>query len=76
MIHYQTLSKNDTNWKIDVKNLSVRSLEGLPLLLLDKRDDFANKKEEFYNHTIKKVLTTINGMSHPFFAADLQVRYI
>ena len=25
-IHYQTLSKKDTTWKIDVNNLSVRSL--------------------------------------------------
>ena len=46
-IHYQTLSKKDTTWKIDVNNLSVRSLQGLLLLFLDKRDDFANKNEEF-----------------------------
>ena len=42
-IHYQTLSKKDTTWKIDVNNLSVWSLQGLPLLFLDKRDDFVNK---------------------------------
>ena len=35
-IHYQTLSKNDTTWKIDVNNLSVRSLQGILLLFLDK----------------------------------------
>ena len=46
-IHYPTLSKKDTTWKIDVNNLSVRSLQGLLLLFLDKRDDFANKNEEF-----------------------------
>ena len=46
-IHYQTLSKKDTTWKIDVNNLSVRSLQGLLLLFLDQRDDFANKNEEF-----------------------------
>ena len=46
-IHQQTLSKKDTNWKIDVNNLSVRSLQGLLLLFLDKRDDFSNKNEEF-----------------------------
>ena len=50
-IHYQTLHqsiiKKDTTWKIDVNNLSVRSLQGLLLLFLDKRDDFANKNEEF-----------------------------
>ena len=33
-IHYQTLSKKDTTWKIDVNNLSVRSLQGLLLLFL------------------------------------------
>ena len=41
-IHYQTLSKKDTTRKIDLKNLSVRSLQVLLLLFLDKRDDFAN----------------------------------
>ena len=53
-IHYQTLSKKDTAWKIDVNNLSVRSFQGLLLLFLDKRDDFANKNKEFYNPSIKK----------------------
>ena len=75
-IHYQTLSKKDTTWKIDVNNLSVRSLQGLLLLFLDKRDDFANKNEEFYNPSIKKILTTINEMPHQLFAAGLQARDI
>ena len=44
-IHYQTMSKKDTTWKIDVNNLSVCSLQDLLLLFLDKRDDFANKNE-------------------------------
>ena len=70
-IHYQTLSKKDTTWKIDVNNLSVRLLQGLLLLFLDKRDDFANKNEEFYNSSIKKILVTINGMPHQPFAAGL-----
>ena len=48
-IHYQILSKKDTTWKIDVNNLSVRSLQGLLILFLDKRDGFTNKNEEFYN---------------------------
>ena len=56
-IHYQTLSKKDT--KIDVNNLSVRSLQGLLLLFVDKRDDFANKNEEFYNPSIKKISITM-----------------
>ena len=60
-IHYQTPSKEGTTWKIDVNNLSVRSLQGLLLLFLDKHDDFANKNEEFYNPSIKEILTTING---------------
>ena len=75
-IHYQTLSKKDTTWKTDVNNLSVRSLQGLLLLFLDKRDDFANKNEEFYNSSIKKILVTINGMPHQLFAAGLQARDI
>ena len=48
-IHYQTLSKKDTTWNIDVNNLSVCSLQGLLLLFFDKHDDFANKNEDFYN---------------------------
>ena len=76
MIHYQTLSKKDTTWEIDVNNLSVCSLKGLLLLFLDKRNDFANKNEEFYNSNIKKILTTINGMPHQLFAAGVQTRDI
>ena len=75
-IHYQTLSKKDTTWKIDVNNLSVRSLQGLLLLFLDKHDDFAKKNEEFYNPSIKKILVTINGMPHQLFAPGLHVRDI
>ena len=75
-IHYQTLSKKDTTWKIDVNNLSIGSLQGLLLLFLDKCDDFANKNEEFHNPIIKKMLVTINGMPHQLFAAGLQARDI
>ena len=46
-IHYQALPKKDTTSKIEVNNLSVRSLQGLLLLFIYKRDDFANKNEEF-----------------------------
>ena len=72
----QTLSKKDTTWKIDVNNLFVCSLQGLLLLLLNKRDDFANKNEEFYDPSIKKILVKINGMPHQLFAAELQARDI
>ena len=75
-IHYQTLSEKDATWKIDVNNLSVRSLHGLLLLFLHKRDDFANKNEEFYNPSIKKILITINGMPHELFVARLKGRGI
>ena len=73
LIHYHTLSKKDTIWKIDVNN-PVRSLQGLLLLFFDKRDDFANKNEEFYNPSIKNILVTINGMHHQLFAARLKAR--
>ena len=59
-----------------MNNLSVRSLQGLLSLFLDKRDDFVNKNEEFYNPSIKKILATINGMPHQLFAAGLQARDI
>ena len=74
-VHYQTLSKTETTWKI-VNNLSVRALEGLLLIFFNKRDDFANKNKKFYHPSIKKILTTINGMPHHLFAAGLQARDI
>ena len=73
-IHYQTLSKNYTKWKIDMNNLSVCSLQGLLLLFFDKLYGFANKNEEFYNPSIKKILVTIKGIPHQLFAAGLQAR--
>ena len=75
-ICYQTLSKKDTTWKSDVNNLSVCSLQGLLLMFLDKRDDFGNKNEEFYNPSIKKILVKFNGMPQQLFAAGLQARGI
>ena len=51
-------------------------MRGLLLLFLVKRDDFANRNEEFYNPSIKKIPTTINGMPHQLFAARLQARDI
>ena len=42
---------------IYISNMFVCSLQGLMLLILDKRDDFCNKNEEFYNSSIKKVLS-------------------
>ena len=75
-IHYQRLSKKETAWKTDVNNLSVRSLQDLLLLFLDKHDDFANKNEEFCKPSIKKILVTIIGMPHQLFAAGLQARKI
>ena len=76
LIHYQTLSKKDTTWKIDVNNLSVRSLQDLLLLFVDKRHDFESKNEEFYNPNIKKILVTINGMPHELFAAGILAKDI
>ena len=75
-IHYQTLSKKDTTWKNDKNNLSVRSLQGLLLLFLDKRDEFANKNEEFYNPSVKNILVTVNAMPHQLCVAALQAREI
>ena len=57
-----------------MNNLFVCSLQGL--LFLDKPDDFANKNEEFYNLSIKKILATINRIPYQLFAAGLQARDI
>ena len=75
-VHYQTLSKKDTIWKIDVNNLSIRSLQGLLLLFLDKCDDFAKKDEEFYSRSINKISVMINGISLQLYRAGLQARDI
>ena len=76
LIHYHTLSKKDTIWKIDMNNLSVCSLQGLLLLFIDRKTDFANKNEEFYNPNIKKTSVTINGLGHQLFKHGLQARDI
>ena len=44
------------------------------MLSLDKRDDFLSKNEEFYNCIINKLLVTITGMSHHFFAVFIEAR--
>ena len=75
-IHYQTLSKKDTTWKIDVNNLSVRSLQGLFLIFLDKGVDFTNKNEEFLSPAIKKFFIKINGLPYQLFAVGIQQRDI
>ena len=59
-----------------MNNLYVRSLQGLLLLFVDKRNDFANNNEEFYNPNIKEVSVIINGMPHQLFAGGLLARDI
>ena len=76
MVHHQALSKKNENWKIDINNLSVRSLQGLLLLFVNKQKDFANENEKFYNLSIKKILTTINGIPHQLYAAGVLSRDI
>ena len=44
-VYYQKPSMKVINWKTDNSNLSVRSLTGLLLLFLDKRDDFDNRSD-------------------------------
>ena len=73
-IHYQTLFKKDTTWRIDVNNLRICWLQNLLLVLLDKRDDNANKNKEIYNPNIKNALARIIDIPHQLFAASLQAR--
>ena len=75
-VQHQALSKKSENWKIDINNLSVRSLQGLLLLFVDKQSDFANENEKFYNPSIKKILTTINGIPHQLYPGGVLSRDI
>ena len=76
VVHHQALSKKSENWKIDINNLSVRSLQGLLLLFADKQSDFAHENEKFYNPSIKKILTTINGIPHQLYPGGVLSRDI
>ena len=57
-IYYQILSKKDTIWKIVWNNLSNRSLQGLLLVVPDKRDDFAEMNDGIPNKHFAKNLHT------------------
>ena len=59
-----------------MSNLSIYSFQGLLLLFFDKRDDFGNKNEGFYNPSIIEILVTINGRPYQLFAGGLQARDI
>ena len=59
-----------------MSNLSIYSLQGLLLLFFDKRDDFGNKNEGFYNPSIIEILVTINDRPYQLFAGGLQARDI
>ena len=51
-------------------------MQGLLLLFLDKRGDFADKNEEFYNPSINETSVMINGLSLQLYRAGLQARDI
>ena len=76
VVHHQALSKKNENWNIDINNLSVRSLQGLLLLFVDKQSDFGNENEKFYNPSIKKILTSINGIPHQLYPGGVLSRDI
>ena len=69
-VHHQALSKKSENWR------SVRSLQGLLLVFVDKQSDFANENEKFYNPSIKKILATINGIPHQLYPGGVLLRDI
>ena len=59
-----------------MNNLSVRSPQSLLLLFYDKRDDFVNKNEEFYNSIINKISVMIKGISLQLYRAGLEAKDI
>ena len=51
-------------------------MQGLLLLFFYKRDDYANKNEEFYNSCIKKILVKTDVMPYKLYKGDLGARDI
>ena len=54
----------------------MRSLQGMPLLFVDKQNDFGYENEKFYNPSIKKILTTSNGIPHQLYPGGVLSRDI
>ena len=72
-LSYDIKDKKKTSWLINT-NLQAKSLQGLLLLFLEDRTDFAHKVENFYNPTIKKVNITIDGDPHQLFKGAILPR--
>ena len=72
-IHYETLSKKDTIWKLKIDSLTAASLRGILVLFVDDDNDrkaFACNSK-FYNPSIQRVLITINGSPHELYAGGI-----
>ena len=53
-VHYQALSKKDTTWKIDVNNISFRSLQGLLFLFLTNVMTLPTRMKNFTTQASRK----------------------
>ena len=53
-VHHLALSKKNENWKIDINNLSVRSLQGLLLLFVDNKTTLQMKMKNFTTPRLKR----------------------
>ena len=69
-LSYQILEKKDSSWLINTK-LQSKSLQKLLLLLMEDQTNFADKVENFYNPTIKKMNIMINGVPHQLFEGSI-----
>ena len=65
-LSYQILGKKGSSWLIDTK-LQAKSLQGVLLLFIENKTNFAYKVESFNNPTIKKVNITIDDNPHQLF---------
>ena len=75
LIHYQTLSKKPLPGRLTwITFLFIHCRVYCYYFLTN--DEFANKNEEFYNPSIKKILVTNNGVLHQLFAGGLEARDI
>ena len=76
LIHYQTLSKKDTTWNIDVKIFLFFHCRACSYYFLTNVMILPTKNEEFHNPSINKMSVMISGIQLHLHRQGLQARDI